>query len=233
MGRRYIIDGDTLVVRGVGSVTDETLILPDGGVDVDALSLDNSGVEYLLDEEDIPSYNRTKQRFKDFLRMIVDPLEDCNLALFEFLDAFDIESAIGRQLDIVGSIVGVSRVLPFVPTNNSRTLSDDDYRVLIRSKIAANVWDGTNETTQEIFSTIFPEWGLVLEDNQDCSVCIVISTISNVSNLMIEMLGYGILFPVPAGVELTYRIPETVVRSDTIIQAGVYGTGRSAVKAAT
>ena len=184
----------------------------------------------LTDETLVPSCNRSQPRFMAFLRLILEPLE-ASLALLESFDnAFDIMQAEGAQLDILGALVGASRMLPFAPVSASRTLNDDDYRMLIRATIARNVWNGTNKQAMEVFSGIFPDFGIVLQDRQDCSINLVISTIRRVSALRLEMLNAGLLVPVPAGVALTYEIPETVETATVTIRAGVYTAGRIVIE---
>lgn len=91
------------------------------------------------------------------------------------LDAFCIECLSGVQLDTVGKIIGLSRPtlsqiglagffgfddLPNLPFDfgtfqDGRTLddalvSDDQYRLFLKIKIAANVWDGTRPGLKSI-----------------------------------------------------------------------------------
>lgn len=180
----------------------------------------------LIDEAMVPSYNRGQPKFMAFLRLILSILDDYKLLLDTFDDAFCLDNAVGPQLDMLGALVDASRELPFAPVAASRILNDDDYRMLIRAKIARNVWDGTNRQAMDVFSGLFPDFGLVLQDRQDCSINIVVSTIREVSELRIEMLNAGLLIPVPAGIKLTYEIPETVETATVTIHAGVYTAGR-------
>lgn len=180
----------------------------------------------MINDNLVPSWNRSKPKFMAFLHMILQPLEDIRALLESYLDAFDLDSAAGDQLDILGALVGADRVLPFAPYSGSRTLSDDDYRLLIRATVARNVWSGTNIQIMKDFSTLFPEFGIVMEDNQDGSINLVLSSIQSISDLRLEMLNAGLLVPVPAGILLTYEIPETVQTASVTIQAGVYTAGQ-------
>ena len=53
-----------------------------------------------------------------------------------FVEAFDLDVAEGRQLDTIGRMVGVKRLLDFVPVSGeSPLLGDDTYRMLIKATI--------------------------------------------------------------------------------------------------
>lgn len=57
--------------------------------------------------------------------------------------AFDVDTAEGRQLDIIGKVVGINRVIPVVLDGyTGQRLTDDDYRKFIRVKIAKNAASG-------------------------------------------------------------------------------------------
>ena len=178
----------------------------------------------LIYEELVPSWNAEKPRFMAFLRMMLGLVDDMRICLDSFLEGFDLDTAVGAQLDILGMLVDVSRILPFAPISASRRLEDDDYRLLIRAKIAQNTWDGTNEHAAQIFSTVFPAFGIVLEDKQDCTINVIIR--GDFTDLQIEMINEGLLIPHPAGVGMTYEIPQTMISSKVIVQAGIYQAGQ-------
>lgn len=94
--------------------------------------------------------------------------------------AFDLDLAVGAQLDAVGRWVGLDRKVrtpianvyfshdtdglgfdqgvwqgPFDPDSGLTALDDDTYRLLLRAKIGANHWDGTLETSAAILERIF------------------------------------------------------------------------------
>lgn len=58
-------------------------------------------------------------------------------------NAFDIDTAVGVQLDIIGKRVGISRVIPVVLAGyTGQVLTDEDYRKFIKVKIARNSASG-------------------------------------------------------------------------------------------
>lgn len=190
----------------------------------------------LLNENQVPGWNRDKKKFMAFLRLVCQPLEGLCKMLEGYPNAFSLERAVGAQLDVLGALVGADRVLPFAPTTEgaSRTLSDEDYRALIRATVAKNVWDGSILQLGQIFSTLFPDYGIVLHDcmNEDGDpetgcIRLVLSSIQSIPLLQQEMLSAGLLIPVPAGVRLYYEIPETMETAAVTISAGVYAAGET------
>ncbi len=81
------------------------------------------------------------------VRALVQPLQALEQDAFEVLGCFDVESAYGAQLDIVGGFVGVLR--------ESKT--DIAYRAYIKAKILANASDGTTETLLRISRLLLGE----------------------------------------------------------------------------
>ncbi len=49
------------------------------------------------------------------------------------------------------------------------TLPDDAYRTLIKAKIAANQWDGTTEGAYTIWSEVFTNFTILIQDHQNMS----------------------------------------------------------------
>ena len=60
---------------------------------------------------------------------------------WDILDGYNIETAIGKQLDILGKYIGLDRFY------EGSSLGDEDYRFLLKLKIAKN---NTNHSTFEI-----------------------------------------------------------------------------------
>lgn len=172
----------------------------------------------------VPSQNRKQPKYMSFFRAVIGQPVDGMTLLEAFDRAFSLEDAVGVQLDAVGALVQADRVLPFSPAASSRVLSDEDYRLLIRARIAQNVWNGTVESITSMFSVIFPEFGISLEDRQNMTINVVLRGMF--TELQIEMINAGLLITRPAGVKMTYEIPETITSTSIMIQAGVYQDGK-------
>ena len=176
----------------------------------------------------IPSENRNKSRFRAWLSVclgIVKDIADCAESMQR---AFSVDEAVGKQLDIVGGYVGVSRKLPFQPVEGSRYLSDPDYRKLIRATIARNQWDGTNETLPHLLSSSFPEMGIVISDNQDMSVNAIVR--GSFTTLQLEMLNADLLLPRPAGVSMTYEVPIEIQETQIQVHGGLMVTSHQQIE---
>ncbi|AOI98090.1 hypothetical protein WS66_20775 [Burkholderia sp. LA-2-3-30-S1-D2] len=128
----------------------------------------------------ITSEHRDLPRFAAVLGALVQPLVDQMNVLQSMPGKFDLDDAVGVQLDDVGLWVGVSRKIrtpltgiyfsfdvaglgfdqgiwkgPFDPDTGLTVLDDDTYRLVIRAKIGANHWDGTLESSAAILNSIF------------------------------------------------------------------------------
>lgn len=119
----------------------------------------------------------------------------------KLIDAFDVDLAQGEQLDILGRIVGVDRMLKFQPTEASPLLNDEDYRLCIKAKIIQNHWKGTAADLYEAWMTLFPETAIFeIQDLQDMSFNIVIS--GDFTDLQREIITNGYIIPKPEGVRI-------------------------------
>src|SRR5271169_834402 len=100
-----------------------------------------SAVPYYLSL--ITSEYQTSPKFLAWLTAclaILDGIMGCAAVLDP---AFDIDSALGPQLDVLGQIIGVSRLVNFTPSDGvSPVLDDYTYRILLKAKVGANQWDG-------------------------------------------------------------------------------------------
>lgn len=113
--------------------------------------------------------------------------------LASMIPLFDVDVAVGDQLDIIGEWVGVTRNVQ-IPIDNVffswdgsneflgwdfgtwqpssgptevTVLPDDAYRILVKAKIAANSWDGTTDGAYAIWDSIFTEFTILIQDNQN------------------------------------------------------------------
>jgi Protein of unknown function (DUF2612) len=67
------------------------------------------------------------------VRALVRPIQDLELAAFELMDSFDVDDAVGDQLDKLGAILDEAR----------EGRGDAYYRAYIKARIAANNSNGT------------------------------------------------------------------------------------------
>jgi hypothetical protein len=173
---------------------------------------------------------RGKPRFMALCSALVGPLVDAQALLRAMRDGFDLDSAVGVQLDQVGEWVGRSRVLDvplagvyfswgveglgwgqgswkgkYDPATGMVALPDDAYRTLLRAKIAANAWDGTIPGAYEVWATLFAGTGsiIVIQDNQDMTM--VVGVAGKRPDAVTKALLVNGLIPLkPGGVRIRY-----------------------------
>lgn len=172
-----------------------------------------------------------RPKYMAMIQAVVGPVVDALNSSQGLSDDFDLDRAIGAQLDVVGLWVGVSRRVntplvgvyfsldvtgvgfdqgvwkgQFDPDSGVVELDDDTYRVLIRAKIGANRWDGTLSGSKTILDLVFSGGTHVfLQDNQDMSMTIGVSG-EPPSAIALALLTGGYIPIKPEGVRVDYYI---------------------------
>lgn len=116
--------------------------------------------------------------------------------------AFDLDVAVGVQLDTIGRLVGVKRLLEFVPSGGESPLLDDDtYRFLIKATIIKNTWKGKLEDLYSAWDVLYPETKLFqIQDLQDMTFNVIIA--GDFSSLQKELITKGYIIPKAEGVRI-------------------------------
>jgi len=181
----------------------------------------------------ITPYYRGKPVFTSTLTSVLDPFANLQVMLGQMPQDFDLDTAIGVQLDAVGQWVGRSRFIPtpipniwfsfddalrgfdlgvwkgpYDSDSGVTRLDDETYRIFLRAKIAANQWDGRVETAQAAFNLVFsqsPGTYIFVIDNFDMTMTVGISG-AIPSLLFIALLNQGFLPIKPEGVRINYAI---------------------------
>lgn len=92
---------------------------------------------------------------------------------------FDVDAAVGVQLDAVGLWANITRVITVVPSAAfpaaapyQVVLDDTTFRRLIKARILANRWDGTPQQVQQLLAVFYGPSGITaaVVDNQDMSI---------------------------------------------------------------
>ena len=118
---------------------------------------------------------------------------------------FDIDSAVGKQLDTLGEQLGKSRVMPFNSiTGNSSILTDDLYRILLKATIAKFNWQGGIEELYKYWDQLLPDIKISIRDNQDMTIDITLVGVKN--EQLKEMILLGYIIPKPQGVRLNMQV---------------------------
>lgn len=153
----------------------------------------------------ITSEHRTRPKYiatvKKFLES-TDSLMELSLTLPSY---FDVDNAVGEQLDILGEQLGKSRVLPFNSiAGRSSILPDDLYRVLLKATIAKFNWQGGIEELYKNWDQLLPDIKISIRDNQDMTMDITLVGVKN--EQLKEMIRLGYIIPKPQGVRLNMQV---------------------------
>lgn len=145
----------------------------------------------------VTSQYKNKTKFMDLVEVKAKFQVRLQEVLASMVSKFDIDTAVGDQLDIIGKWAGVSRFvnIPLVgvyfewedgtvgwedgewkgvfdPDTGIVELEDEPFRTLVKTKIAANRWDGTVEGAYEIYATVFPDTQILIQDLQDMTMIV-------------------------------------------------------------
>lgn len=183
----------------------------------------------------ITSQHNDKPKFVAMTTSDVEPYVDIENILLNIPLYYDVDTAIGSALDVIGEWVGASRNIPipltgvyfewdstalvgwdsgswqgeFDPVSGLTSLPDDSYRKLIKAKIAANRWDGTIESAYDIWVEIFTDSAIIIQDNQDMSMVVGVAG-TKLGAIDQALLTGGYIALKPAGVSISYfAITET------------------------
>lgn len=179
----------------------------------------------------IPNWNRGKLKFSATIRALVEPLCQGQSFINHLSKDFDIDSAIGAQLDIVGQWVGRTRYIATLIPNvwfsfdvdgvgfdqgawkgvydldgGMTRLDDDHYRILLKAKIAANQWDGTLPGAKAVLDPVFGDNSRAfIQDNMDMSITVGVSG-KIPSAVTLALLAGGYIPLKPSGVRVNYLV---------------------------
>jgi len=156
--------------------------------------------------DNITSEHRDKPKYIAWLSSSLTIVDNVYSTLKSMDDNFDLDNAIGAQLDTLGVAIGRNRTLNFQPSNGySPVLTDDYYRMVLKTKIAMNNWDGTIPAMYTIWENIFgsdSDLSLQLQDNQDMSFNAFIT--GYVDQIQQDLIQNGYIVPKPEGVGVNY-----------------------------
>ncbi len=142
-------------------------------------------------------------KLQALLLMLLKKFDDVSQCLVTFDTAFDLDYAVGVQLDMLGAVAGANRTVGFQPSNGvSPVLDDDTYRLYIKAKIAQNQWDGTISSLYPVWTRLFPSGTIVFEDNQNMTVTIVLT--GAFTSIIQDLITNGYIIPRSEGVLYSY-----------------------------
>ena len=201
----------------------------------------------------VTSEHAQQPNFIAMLSMAVQPFADIQATISALPQDFNIQTAVGAQLDIVGEWIGQSRYLSepltgvyfaydttgvgwdqgnwqgqFDPSSGLVALPDDQYRTLLQAKIANNQWDGTIPSAYTFMDLVFPGGAFFIQDNQDMTMYIGVASF-NFSAVTFALLTGGYLNIRPAGVMIlgyvTPSVPTAPIFGFDVENSAISGYG--------
>lgn len=171
----------------------------------------------------LPSANDDKPDFIDTITAVLQPFVDGQNVVESLIAKYDLDTAEGMQLDVVGQWVGFGRnvLAPLVgvyfafdeegvgfdqgvwftsgdPTEGLVSLDDPTYRIMLKAKISSNYWDGSLAQLQQIFADFFavsPGTYAFVIDNFDMTMTIGISGV--IPGIIFQSLFLRTQIPLP------------------------------------
>lgn len=180
----------------------------------------------------ITSEHSDKPNFMAMIAAMVQPFVDIQNLLYTFSNAYDVDQAEGKQLDIVGQWVGVSRDVkiplvgvyfaldtagvgldegvwlgPYDDPYGLTKIPDEFYRLMIFAKIANNHWNGSIPNAIKFMNLVFNPYGyyFCIDDGQDLNMGIgLVGGLGPPIPIIEQLLVSGKFDIRPAGVGLEY-----------------------------
>lgn len=121
-------------------------------------------------------------------------------------DAFNLDTAVGVQLDILGKYTGAKREV--ITKTRTIFLNDDDFRVLIKFSIARNNAGTSLANAENIFNQFFPG-DFIITDYKTMYVSFIFGSSIGSKDVFLAIIAEGLL-PVPMGVGYTAIVPPVI-----------------------
>lgn len=177
----------------------------------------------------ITSEHADKPKFSAVVSLLAGSMGQISDALAAMPGEFNLDVAVGAQLDIIGLWVGLSRYIvtpitgaffswntpglgwnesswrgPFDPSEGIVALDDATYRAALKAKIAVNYWDGSVASQLEISTNDLASLGIVAlaVDNFDMSMDVLYIVDTGLYAALTALLKRGLFPPKPATVHI-------------------------------
>jgi hypothetical protein len=150
----------------------------------------------------IVSQHNQRPKYMAMINLTCKPMADGIFQLSRFPFLFDLDQAVGDQLDILGEWIGASRNLKApLPPSGITVLGDADYRTLLKAVVATNYWDGTVPGMYAIWASVFQGnvFEVLIQDYQDMTMAVIILA-TDLGTVALALLINGYIELRPAGV---------------------------------
>lgn len=181
----------------------------------------------------ITAEHNSRPNFIAVIKALCQPFVDQQNVGLSIPALYDVDTAIGAQLDTVGEWIGASRDLvipltgvyfafdtagvgfdqgtwkgPFDPTTQLDVLPDSYYRLLLLAKIANNQWDGTVPGAYKFMESVFPGNTFFIQDLGNMTMIIGVINTVPLDAVTTALLEGGYFNIRPAGVQvIDYAVP--------------------------
>jgi hypothetical protein len=151
----------------------------------------------------VTSQYKLSPNFITWLSLALQPIDDLTNCLAFLSNNFDLDSAVGIQLDNQGQLIGQTRTVGFQPSDGvSPVLDDNTYRILLKARIAFNQWNGKIASMYPIWKSLFSSGNIIVHDNQDMTATIILS--GAFTSIIQDLIVNGYIIPRPEGVQYTF-----------------------------
>ena len=180
----------------------------------------------------VTGFHKSRPKYMAMLSAALQPLVDANNFTASIPSFFDLDSAVGVQLDVVGEWVNETRQVkvpipnpwfswddynrgwdrgvwfqPYDVGNTIYNLNDDYFRRLIKAKIAADNWDGSLQSVYTIYNTLFdnPNVKLIVDDKMALQVIFALTKFIP-DSITLELFSRDYLPLTPSGIKKWYFV---------------------------
>ena len=178
----------------------------------------------------VTTEHQHRPKFMATVEATVAPFAALQSLMRSYIPAFDVDSAVGKQLDIVALWIGVTRAVAVPiegfyfswddtaangwdagvwkglgdPDSGFVNLPDDLFRSVLKAKIEANQWKGDIPGAYRILDAAFGAGdNITLKDNQDMTMTVTVGA-GALAPVQEAVLTQGYIPIKPAGVSAAY-----------------------------
>jgi len=179
-------------------------------------------IDVNMDYTTLITSEHKKPKFKSLVSLLTNAIGSNTQLMQNISSYYDIDTAVGAQLDVLGQWIGFSRFISPSITNaffslddpilgldsgylaglydsgGVTALDDNTYRLLLYAKIALNHWDGSLVNAIAGIQAAFPNNTIIIQDNLDMTMNIGIT--GPITPLIQALLVRGYFDIRPAGV---------------------------------
>ena len=122
------------------------------------------------------------------------------LVVKEIEEGFNIDTAVGKQLDVIGKYIGLKRQVNVnIGTSDTNILNDEQYRILLKLRLVKNTNFSSTAQIREALYALFPN-EVRLFDNRTMVYDYQLSTLFND---LVNVIIAEELLPLPMGIGYT------------------------------